>query len=320
MATLTSNTSAIVDVYSFLTCKEINRLRLTTCKARDAFDIAVQFGDIKCNVATLNVCKEVGQLPQDGWFAFEKSCKDDKPFSAILRKMVILRAQTIVIDGPTEIPLGHYSRQSQLVHISSKTVTTIDAHAFDGNRNESKLVSVSFPNTERVEENAFIKCISLADVFLPSVLFIGINAFAFCKTLRELSLPKVETLANGTFSGCTSLTKISCPELTHAYPGIFAACHSLTSVYLPKLESVSNSMFYSCRSLKEIDLQSVTTIGYKSFEECTVLNKVRVPMIREINPQAFSSRYTMDEMWMSGIKINGIEVSKFRIPMIATGK
>jgi len=152
--------------------------------------------------------------------------------------------------------------------------------------------------TTKIGEYAFIKCLSITSVTIPSSVTsigqgafqstnltsvtlsegletIGASAFNNCKSLTEISIPNTVTTIEGSAFALTSLTSVVIPSSVKSLSG-FNKCESLTSVTLSEgLETIANSAFAGCTALTSITIPStVTTMEQKAFSSCTGLTSV----------------------------------------------
>ena len=110
------------------------------------------------------------------------------------------------------------------VAVLPDTVTTVEAHSFDGCNNMVRIVLPA--GLESIEENAFINCSSLVEVVFPSTLRrIGDAAFAKCGKLERVILPPgmqtaMKWFGNNVFDGCDMLAAQPPPAALGAAPGL----------------------------------------------------------------------------------------------------
>ncbi len=158
--------------------------------------------------------------------------------------------------------------------------------------------AVMFEGVERIEENAFSGCGSLASVKLPSSLtYIGDRAFGGLASLRELALPDgVKEIGREAFAG-SGIRSVRIPAGVEVLESAFNGCTSLSQVtfapgsrlrvmgsenpvssgspYFGSKYIPSGQLFFGCTSLSSIAIPaSVETIGGNVFTGCTSLRSL----------------------------------------------
>ncbi|PWM00115.1 MAG: hypothetical protein DBY04_01130 [Clostridiales bacterium] len=208
-----------------------------------------------------------------------------------------------------------YSYRSSIKTIEiAKGVTSIGSGAF---RNSNILTSVVFSTNSEltsIEYDAFLDCISLTNVEIPSsVTSIDGSAFSGCSSLESITVAEgnsvyhsagnciietasktlvagcknsviptdssVTSIGGSAFEGCERLTSIEIPSsVTSIGYGAFSGCNSLTSIEIPSsVTSIGGSAFYYCRSLTSIEIpEGVTSIGDSVFFGCSGLECITV--------------------------------------------
>ena len=99
-----------------------------------------------------------------------------------------------------------------------------------------------------IGKNAFMLCVSLANVTLPStVTSIGDNAFAKCSVLSSIELPDaLKQIGRYAFTMCDNITQVTIPD---------------------SVTSIGQQAFYACTALETLAIgKSVTTIGENAFD------------------------------------------------------
>lgn len=139
--------------------------------------------------------------------------------------------------------------------IGGVPVTSVAAHAFDGNVNalcrSIRQVTVGASVTT-IGEYAFYYCTDLTAITLPeSLTAIGRNAFFSCTALTGVDLPDgLTTIGNFAFNGCTALTRLTMTGdgLTIGVSA-FAACTALVEIVIRGgVPSVGSTAFYDVGS------------------------------------------------------------------------
>jgi hypothetical protein len=206
-------------------------------------------------------------------------------------------------------------------------VTDIGTYAFAANPSLSPgfvhntvLTKVDLPRVETIGEQAFFRCIAIAELNLPEVLSIGTYAFAGVSdapnnVLETVDLPKVETIENSAFRYCPAVKTITLPNAGEilgyafgahtAYPNtvlesvvlpeagivhsLFEYCTALKSADLPVAGSIGLGMFRGCAALTTVNAPEATSVGDNAFEGCTSLVTLDLPRVRSFGVSAFKS-------------------------------
>lgn len=132
-----------------------------------------------------------------------------------------------------------------------------------------------------VSGSAFMKCVNLSSLTLPSTLtIIDTYAFAACTSLTEVTIPGSVTEVRGSaFSGCTALRSAVIEKNAGMTlgNGSFYNCKALTSVSIGEgTTGIGSTAFQNCESLESVYLpDSVANLGTSTFESCTALMSVR---------------------------------------------
>jgi hypothetical protein len=138
-------------------------------------------------------------------------------------------------------------------------VTTIADNAFAYN-DILRTFDLSATNITTIGRDAFLNCIALKTIALPtSLTAIGPGAF-FASALTSITLPAGITAINeATFQGCADLQQVSLPDaLTTLGTAAFQGCTSLKAVTLPAtLNPISISAFAGCSSLSAVVLPDI---------------------------------------------------------------
>lgn len=109
--------------------------------------------------------------------------------------------------------------------------------------NCSNLNTFTFDTTSAIttiESMAFLNCVEITSIFLPSSL---------------------ETLSNGAFDGCTGLLSITLPTALCTIEGnAFYNCSALSTINIPKnVSSIDGSAFTNCNKIATITIESGNT-------------------------------------------------------------
>lgn len=135
--------------------------------------------------------------------------------------------------------------------VEDESIITIGAYAFIANR---MLNYISMPNVTRIDQSAFLDCVSLQTALFPSV----------------------ETISYFAFFSCSSLTTIDLRELTNIPMSAFYACKALPEINLPKVETIGMFAFDDCISLTTVRLNKVTNIDAEAFRGCSSLKDIYI--------------------------------------------
>ena len=192
------------------------------------------------------------------------------------------------------------------------------------------LISVSLPVCSLINGYAFMMCISLSNLYLPSVEKLsGSYIFASCSALSTISLPKLMSISSttygsnflsaglkevdiehlsiinapATFMNCKSLVEVSLPELVSIGASTFYACTSLTYIGLPRLTSMSSYCFAYCSALSEVSFPMLTNVvGQQTFANCSALKSIYLP--------ALSTSFSVSYMFSSCSNLSLVSLPK----------
>ena len=138
-----------------------------------------------------------------------------------------------------------------------KAVVAINSSAFANNED---IVQVVIPaSVKKIGNNAFNRCVNLADVaFAEGLESIGEKAFMYCTSLDTIVIPD---------------------SVKNIYTGAFMGCYNLTEATLGAgLEKINNDVFFECYSLEVVDITSkITSIGGWAFFDCDLLTTITYP-------------------------------------------
>lgn len=158
-------------------------------------------------------------------------------------------------------------------------VTSLGKYCFahyDGTENHNSsneyLRRINAPNTTYVDEYAFVLCLKLSDITMPSLKTIGIRSFGGC-AVKELSLVEATDVGEGAFTQ-TGLERITLGKVSDIPKECFYDCNSLSQVDAPNLTKVGEDAFSDCELLEQIDIENVTDAGRDAFYYCRKLSEV----------------------------------------------
>jgi hypothetical protein len=144
-------------------------------------------------------------------------------------------------------------------------INDIESGAFSGCSNLNSVIFPSNTDLTRIASNAFLNCIALTNITLPSLL---------------------ETIAGspdtgGAFQGCTALVSVSflngTSNLTLIGPNAFDNCTALNSIPIPNsVTKISALAFQSCTSLTSISIPSGIIVEVTAFSGCTGLTNISI--------------------------------------------
>ena len=195
----------------------------------------------------------------------------------------------------------------------AKTITGIEASAFEGCTALTKVTFASGATCKSIGNKAFKGCTALTNIVnvttsnrLPTTITtIGDEAFSGCSSLPKLNLNTgVTTIGTNAFYGTNSLINLTIHNIqnsNNAFKGnkvlttltigstcttiqnnMFEGCTALTTVTFAKdstCTTIGNSAFKGCTGLnKKVTLpESITIIGTSAFEGCTLLPNINIP-------------------------------------------
>ncbi len=132
-----------------------------------------------------------------------------------------------------------------------------------------------------IEDNAFARCESLFNVFLPETV-VKIGAAAFMgSSIVSITLPNsIANIENHAFAGCKSLTQIKIPSnVPELKLATFLGCTSIENIIIPAfIKQIDGYSFANCKSLHTITiLNSDIEIDEDAFNGCDSLVKIIIP-------------------------------------------
>lgn len=166
-------------------------------------------------------------------------------------------------------------------------VDTIEEGAFSYCVN---LPEISFPDTLRtIDDDAFLKCLSLERVNLNKVSYIGAAAFVGT-AISEITIPETLTETYHYFEGETD---------TGSYEhGPFAGYNLKKVVFSKGIKKIPDYILGGARGVTDITIpEGVKEIGAGAFEYCTELKKISLPEgIETVNGEALRNCTELTEI------------------------
>ena len=146
--------------------------------------------------------------------------------------------------------------------VDNKDVIAIKAGAARGNAVIQSVMIPSFVKT--VGEYAFAECSNLKFVAFEqteTVVSIKSSAFLSCISLKVIALPTMTVIQPECFKGCTSLETPAIPAtVTSIGNEAFMQCSSMTGFSIPaSVTSIGDSAFYNCKGITEFTVDSSST-------------------------------------------------------------
>ena len=174
-------------------------------------------------------------------------------------------------------------------------IAQINARCYSECNVESLVIPTSIT---KIQTDAFYKCFSLKDVYIPdNVLSLG--SFFQCTNLSHVRLPNnITVIPRACFYNCSKLMDVEIPEsVTKLEDQCFQSCFS---------DSAFNTY-------QLIIPKNVKYIGWSAFAHCDKLNKIILPdnPDLEIYGDAFSDCSSLFEMDLSKINIKVLKDSMF---------
>jgi hypothetical protein len=232
-------------------------------------------------------------------------------------KVTEVPATTISINMPKLETAGAYSLCGidGLAELKLDSLKDLGTCGLAYNQN-TNFTSLSLPNVENVDRQAFYYDNKLTNLELPSCKSLGTNALGYCTSLKTLTVGKdcyigdylttqdiYSTGSSATsitkvygspsyigayaFYNCTNLTSIDCSSAT--YIGTYAfASSNLTSIDCSSATYIGNYAFTSS-NLTSIDCSSATYIGDRAFYGCTNLTSIDCSSAKNIGNYALGS-------------------------------
>ena len=197
-------------------------------------------------------------------------------------------------------------------------LTEISAYLFE---RCTKLTAIEIPDSvHTIGENAFIGCVSLTDVKLPTnALFTEIPDYLFsgCRKLTQITVPNtVKTIGSYAFAS-TGITEFNVPDSVIAIKsGVFSSCTSLKRItglrYVTQISSMRDgSPFEGCVKLEEIELPvsaAYTTVSSALLQNCTALTHIKIPSnVQRIESYAFAGCTSLESIeFEEGVSYIGV--------------
>ena len=154
----------------------------------------------------------------------------------------------------------------------------------------AKLESINCDKVKIIENNAFNKCTSLADVGetkLSGVYAIGNLAFSGAP-LKSVSLDNLSRIGTSCFKDCTNLETVTLGKRTRVTNSMFRNTPVKNLVIYS--DSVDNNAFYGCNQLESVVFENdVTYLGSYAFSGCSALTSVTFKGdVEQISSYAFN--------------------------------
>ncbi len=181
--------------------------------------------------------------------------------------------EKVVVTGGTAVGLNAFMGCAYIKNIElPRTITTVDAHAFDN----TYIESASVPSAA---VTALPKA-SLTDVTVICGS-LGGKAFDGFTALKTACLRgDVQVIGNSAFAGCSALESVEfCDGVEEMLEYAFRNCVALKSIKLPDtVTSVASYAFAGCKSVTELTLgNGLEFIGGRAFADCIGLTEVAIP-------------------------------------------
>ena len=159
--------------------------------------------------------------------------------------------------------------------------------------------TVSFADTQILENAAFKGYKALKTVCFTHCLNIGKEAFSGCRALSKVTLPQCQNVGDEAFSSCISLSCITLPMCVGLGEKAFQNCTALKSVELPQCMNLGDHAFEGCTSLTEVALPEVMMLGDGVFSGCESLQEISLPNCDDIAENAFSGCFALKKIHLS---------------------
>ena len=198
----------------------------------------------------------------------------------------------------------------------AKTITGIEASAFEGCTALTKVTFASGATCKSIGNKAFKGCTALTNIVnvttsnrLPTTITtIGDEAFSGCSSLPKLNLNTgVTTIGTNAFYGTNSLINLTIHNIQNSN-NAFKGNKVLTTLTIGSTcTTIQNNMFEGCTALTTVTFakdSTCTTIGNSAFKGCTSLSNIkdnttdnRLPKtITTIGNEAFSGCSSLPEL------------------------
>ena len=138
------------------------------------------------------------------------------------------------------------------------------------------------------ENQVFLGCTNLANVFLPLLQSAGKNCFS-STSATTFDLPSLQSAGLSCFQSCSSMTSFDLPSLVSAGDYCFIGCTSATSFNLPLLVSAGDVCFADCTSVISFDLPSLQNAGISCFQNCSSATTFNLTLAQQIGNSCFKS-------------------------------
>lgn len=178
----------------------------------------------------------------------------------------------------------------------------------------STLQSVRLENCRGVSDMAFMSCLSLQSVYMPSCSGdIAKNTFMSCLRLSDLTLDfsRVSAIRSSAFQYCWSLTSVSFPGCSLIDDGAFQSCGRLVSAYFSSCERIGSSAFQTDIRLSDISFPQCTFVFGRAFNSCYSLENVSFPELLSLQESAFYNCSSLTSVHMPKLEYVGQNVFAF---------
>ena len=168
-------------------------------------------------------------------------------------------------DNVSQMPRGVYIQPACSVYGSSSYIL-LDMTL------PSTTTTVSFPDCELIEEDAFFEHPSLMTVSFPSCELVLGYAFYNCSSLVDIYFPVCTSIESYAFEYCTALASVSFPLCSCISDYAFEECHLLSLVYTPNCEYIGGNAFCGCSALSRISLPRCSYVEGNAFASTALLS------------------------------------------------
>lgn len=189
----------------------------------------------------------------------------------------------------------------------------IPAYSFRDRHDIAEVRFAAGSEVMSIEEYAFLGCINLKKISLPSTLVtFGEGCFRECESLEEITIPhRVKKLPKYLFYFCENLKRIDLPSgLGVIERNSFTYCRNLESITFPKtLTNIGMNAFTRCESLQEIVIPaSVTSLESYAFSDCRGLKRITFPANgRELGELILSGCDSLERIIEPSVRVPSFE-------------
>lgn len=242
------------------------------------------------NVLTLETgvfseCGVIGEVNVDQYIGYEESYDFFLETSSITTLKLKNYNYTPYekYEGKTAKPISALFGETKNISLKNLEISFIDsipANFTEGVSNDLESVKIYNMDTKTIGDKAFMDCMYLSNLEIPTVLTVGDYAFKN-SAITNFEAKELTAIGNEAFYGCTGLEIFDLSEnttLTNIPKNSFKGCSSLKEIYIPKQitemgdSAFENAGLTSLSFAKDNQIKSLPSKAFKNNVNLTSVN------------------------------------------------